>query len=72
MEDYHYALDVWSLGCIFGALILRKDYMFKGTDNPDQLVKIARIMGTAELMDFLKKYGLKLPREIGNKMPMYL
>eukprot|EP01022_Parablepharisma_sp_SALTPOND_P000935 TRINITY_DN105289_c0_g1_i1.p1 TRINITY_DN105289_c0_g1~~TRINITY_DN105289_c0_g1_i1.p1 ORF type:complete len:206 (+),score=9.66 TRINITY_DN105289_c0_g1_i1:682-1299(+) len=71
MEDYHYSLDIWSLGCIFAGIILKKEPFFKGADNPDQLVKIARVMGTVELTEFLKKYDLKIPKEIGTKMPQY-
>ncbi len=71
MEEYHYALDIWSLGCIFAEIALKKAPFFKGEDNPDQLAKIARILGTAELNEFLNKYGLKLPAELKNRIPMY-
>lgn len=34
--------------------------MFRGNDNYDQLVKIAKIMGTDDLFEYLKKYNLTL------------
>jgi serine/threonine protein kinase len=36
---------------------------FPGKDNADQLVKIAKILGTQSLMDYLKKYQLTLDEE---------
>ncbi|GJN23218.1 hypothetical protein PR202_gb10847 [Eleusine coracana subsp. coracana] len=38
--DYDYSLDLWSLGCMFAAMIFRVDPFFSGQDNYDQLVKI--------------------------------
>jgi len=37
--------------------------LFKGDSNTDQLIKIAQIMGTEDLMQYLRKYGLLLPDE---------
>jgi len=60
MQDYDYALDMWSLGCLFAGLIFRKDPFFHGQDNADQLVKIAVVLGTENLYAYLRKYGLLL------------
>jgi len=38
---YHYSLDMWSLGCTMGGMMLRVEPFFKGSDNEDQLLKIA-------------------------------
>lgn len=43
-----------------GAQIFRKEPIFHGHDNYDQLVKIARIMGTDDLFRYLDKYDLEL------------
>jgi casein kinase II subunit alpha len=72
MEDYHYALDIWSLGCIFAELILRKVPFFQGSDNTDQLLKIVQVLGTDDLYDALKKYNLKLPADFLPKLNKYL
>lgn len=40
--------------------IFLKDPFFYGQDNYDQLVKIAKIMGTNELIQYLDKYNLQL------------
>lgn len=60
LQDYDYSLDIWSLGCMFAGMIFRKEPFFHGHDNPDQLVKIAKVLGTADLHDYIVKYGLSL------------
>eukprot|EP01040_Poterioochromonas_malhamensis_P000163 gene163-169_t len=57
---YDYALDMWSLGCMFAGMIFMKEPFFHGHDNYDQLVKIAKVLGTDELYDYLDKYDLEL------------
>jgi len=58
MQDYDYALDLWSLGCMFAGIIFKKEPFFRGNDNKDQLVKIARILGTDSFDAWMDKYGL--------------
>ena len=57
---YDYSLDMWSLGCTFAGMIFQKEPIFKGKSNFDQLIKIAKIMGTEDLMKYIKKYKLVL------------
>lgn len=45
---------------MFAGMIFRKDPFFYGHDNYDQLVKIAKVLGTAELNAYLNKYNLEL------------
>ncbi|KAH9537551.1 hypothetical protein CY35_16G058800 [Sphagnum magellanicum] len=60
LQDYDYSLDMWSLGCMFAGMIFRKEPFFYGHDNYDQLVKIAKVLGTDELNAYLSKYRLEL------------
>lgn len=60
LQDYDYSLDIWSLGCMFAGMIFRKEPFFHGHDNHDQMVKIARVLGTNDLHSYLEKYGLDL------------
>lgn len=39
--------------------MFRKSVFFKGMDNVDQLFKIGEIMGTADIIAYVKKFGLK-------------
>eukprot|EP01046_Picozoa_sp_COSAG06_P017191 COSAG06_NODE_1159_length_10463_cov_10.703975_5_plen_325_part_00 len=58
--EYDYHLDMWSLGCMFAGMIFRKEPFFHGHDNYDQLVKIAKVLGTDELNAYLDKYAIEL------------
>jgi casein kinase II subunit alpha len=60
LQEYDYSLDMWSLGCMLAGMIFRKEPFFHGHDNYDQLVKIAKILGTEELYQYLDHYDLEL------------
>ncbi|KAI0501507.1 hypothetical protein KFK09_016452 [Dendrobium nobile] len=64
LQDYDYSLDMWSLGCMFAGMIFRKEPFFYGHDNYDQLVKIAKVLGTEELNSYLNKYRLELDPQL--------
>ncbi len=51
-QEYDYSLDMWSLGCMFASLIFKREPFFHGHDNYDQLVKIARVLGTDSLFAY--------------------
>jgi len=71
MRDYDYSLDIWSLGCMFAGMIFRKEPFFVGRDNYDQLVKIARVLGTNDLIKYLEKYDLTLDSHFDGIMGRY-
>ena len=48
-QEYDYSLDMWSLGAMFASMIFRKEPFFHGNSNSDQLVKIAKVLGTDDL-----------------------
>mmetsp|Transcript_391 Transcript_391/g.535 ORF Transcript_391/g.535 Transcript_391/m.535 type:complete len:367 (-) Transcript_391:56-1156(-) len=64
MQDYDYSLDMWSLGCMYAGMIFRREPFFHGRDNADQLVKIARVLGTDGLLAWVEKYGLTLTQPL--------
>ncbi|KAF5202699.1 Casein kinase [Thalictrum thalictroides] len=64
LQEYDYSLDMWSLGCMFAGMIFLKETFFNGRDNDDQLVKIAKVLGTDELSSYLKKYDLELEPQL--------
>lgn len=57
---YDYSLDMWSFGAMFASMIFKKEPFFHGTSNVDQLVKIARVLGTDDLYKYCKKYKVNL------------
>uniref|UniRef100_A0A8C8JTX0 non-specific serine/threonine protein kinase n=1 Tax=Oncorhynchus tshawytscha TaxID=74940 RepID=A0A8C8JTX0_ONCTS len=57
---YDYSLDMWSLGCMLASMIFRKEPFFHGHDNYDQLVRIAKVLGTEDLYNYIDKYNIEL------------
>jgi len=57
---YDYSLDIWSVGCTLAEIIFNKVPFFKGKDNLDQLMKIAKVLGTQDLNNYIEKYKLKI------------
>lgn len=49
MSKYDYQLDVWSVGCMLAGMVFAKEPFFRGLDNRDQLVKIAKVLGTSTI-----------------------
>lgn len=62
-QYYDYSLDIWSFGAMLASMVFRKEPFFHGSSNTDQLVKIARVLGTEELDDYLERYDLQLGTE---------
>lgn len=67
-QEYSKAIDVWSLGCIFGEMLLRKP-MFPGNDYIHQLKIITQFIGTPEAADLwfvsnekARRFMLGLPK----------
>ena len=52
-------------------MIFRVDPFFKGADNNDQLVKIAKVMGTDDLFTYMKKYKINMPGQLAKIMKSY-
>ena len=64
LQTYDYSLDMWSFGCMLAGLIFREKRFFHSQDRDDQLVTIARVLGTDELFSYLAKYGLELDPQL--------
>lgn len=62
-QKYDYSLDLWSYGAMLASMIFKKEPFFHGNSNTDQLVKIARVLGTDELERYLTRYDIELGSE---------
>ena len=69
---YDYSLDMWSLGCVLAGMIFKKENFFQGRDNDDQLVRIAKVLGTEELDAYLDKYQIELDTRFSDILGMVL
>jgi len=65
-QEYDYSLDLWSFGCMFASMIFRKEPFFHGHDNYDQLVRIAKVLGTDDLFEYLEKYSIDLDQRFND------
>mmetsp|Transcript_10038 Transcript_10038/g.13983 ORF Transcript_10038/g.13983 Transcript_10038/m.13983 type:complete len:363 (-) Transcript_10038:212-1300(-) len=60
MRRYDYSLDIWSFGCQLAGMLFIRHPFFHGRDNTDQLVKIAKVLGSADLITYVRKYNISL------------
>ncbi|KAM9924715.1 hypothetical protein OXX80_011138 [Metschnikowia pulcherrima] len=71
LQQYDYSLDLWSVGCMLAAIIFKKEPFFRGDSNNDQLVQIAKVLGTKDLMAYVNKYRIKLSDEYDSILGKY-
>ena len=56
---------------MFASMIFRKEPFFHGNSNSDQLVKIAKVLGTEDLFDYLDKYDIELDAQYDDILSRY-
>ncbi len=57
-KDYDFSMDIWSIGCLFGAMIFQKDHLFLGKNNDDQLFRIVKFFGLPNFLKYLLKFKI--------------
>ena len=65
---YDYQLDVWSVGCMLAGMMFSREPFFKGADNQDQLVKIAKFIGTEDVLAYCDRCHIKLDEYFDDKL----
>ncbi|CAG1968030.1 unnamed protein product [Fusarium graminearum] len=64
-EQYGRGVDIWCLGNMLASMIFRKDPFFHGSSLLDQLVNIAKVLGTEKLYSLAEDLGIEMePREL--------
>ncbi|KAG7811949.1 hypothetical protein KL921_002215 [Ogataea angusta] len=71
LQQYDYSLDLWSVGAMIAAIVFKKEPFFKGDSNTDQLVKIAKVLGTDDLHKYCSRYGIKLSSDYDDILMTY-
>ena len=61
-EYYDYSLDIWSVGVILLELLTLKLHVFDGGDNEHQIDSIVEIIGGQPILDWARKYRVKIHR----------
>ena len=59
-EYYDYSLDIWSVGVILLEILTLKLHVFDGGDNEHQIDSIAEVIGGKPILDWAKKYRIRL------------
>lgn len=57
-QFYHYSVDIWAFGCLFAGIVFMKEPFFAGQDSNEQLIKIAKVLGSDDLTAYIDKYDL--------------
>jgi len=70
-QYYDYGIDMWGVGCVLAGLLLRREPLFRGRDNVDQLGKIVAVLGTQDLFKYVDKYSLQLSSELNKVIRKY-
>ena len=52
---YDYQLDIWSAGCMLAGMMFAREPFFKGSDNDDQLIRIAKVIGADDIRAYVDK-----------------
>lgn len=53
---------------MLASIIFRRQPFFYGNSNMDQLIKIAEVLGTERLFDYLEKYNIELDEQYNNHL----
>ncbi|KAK4937971.1 Casein kinase II subunit alpha' [Elasticomyces elasticus] len=60
-DGYDYSADLWSVGCMLAGMVFQREPFFRGKhDDVDQLLTIARVLGTEGLFKYLHEYDIEL------------
>jgi casein kinase II subunit alpha len=60
---YDCKIDIWGFGSMLISMVFREEPFFHGSCIQDQIVKIANVIGSEELYQYVSDDGLDLDRE---------
>lgn len=61
---FDYSIDMWSFGLVVAQIVFHKKPLFHGTNSTEQLVHIAKQLGTADLYAYAEKYGIVVKESV--------
>lgn len=59
-KTYDYSIDIWAFGCVLCEMVLGKYPIFNGGTNETQLLKVATILGSGGLLQYIRKYKIHI------------
>lgn len=61
---YDYSMDIWSSGITLTIMLFRSIVLKHGSDDDDQLIKIADILGGQDIIDYAQSLNMKLSKSL--------
>lgn len=58
--EYDYGVDMWQVGAMLAGCVFRREPFFHGVSNADQLDRIARVLGTSGLRNYVERYDMEM------------
>jgi serine/threonine protein kinase len=58
--EYDYGVDMWQVGAMLAGVVFRREPFFHGVSNADQLDRIARVLGTSGLRNYVERYDMEM------------
>ena len=49
---------------MLAGMVFQKEPFFRSVDNNDHLIKIAKVLGTSDIIDYVNKFNMKINPEI--------
>jgi len=65
---YDYSMDIWSAGLTFSIMLFKKIVIECGDDDPDQLLKVADLVGGPEINEYAEELGIQLSESVVNDL----
>lgn len=63
-EQYDYSIDIWNVGAMFASMIFRREPFFHGVSNFHQLERIASVLGSQGLLNYIEMYDMETPLDL--------
>lgn len=61
-QTYDYSIDIWSVGVLFLESLTLNIHVFDSDDNEDMIGSIAQVLGSHDILQWIKKYRIKISR----------
>ena len=58
-RQYHYSIDMWSLGCVLAEMLFGR-VLFPGKDGNSVMKAILEVLGSGEVEKYVERYDFKL------------
>ncbi|VUC28478.1 unnamed protein product [Clonostachys rosea] len=58
--EYDYGVDMWQVGAMLAGMVFRREPFFHGASSADMLGRMARVLGTSGLRNYVERYDMEM------------